>query len=94
MRVSPDDLRAQRETLGLSQTAIAERLGIPRNTWWRWEAGEAVPGHGVILTLALERLAQLNPPPGPRRGRPPKHAAPAHRTPPRAPVRATGAPPG
>lgn len=55
--MTPTDLKAAREALGLSQTAMAERLGVPRNTWHRWERGLLPVQHPTILRLALERLA-------------------------------------
>jgi len=55
--VTPEELRSRRAALGLSQLAIAERLGIPRNTWARWERGELAVEKPVLLGLALEALA-------------------------------------
>jgi transcriptional regulator with XRE-family HTH domain len=55
--VTPADLKATRLALGLSQKAIAERLGVPRNTWHRWERGLLPVEKPTILRLALERLA-------------------------------------
>ena len=55
--MTPEELRSRRAALGLSQLAIAERLGIPRNTWARWERGELAVEKPVLLGLALEALA-------------------------------------
>jgi transcriptional regulator with XRE-family HTH domain len=38
--VGPSDLRARRLALGLSQAALAKRLGAGANTLARWEHGE------------------------------------------------------
>ena len=57
--MTPDELRAKRESLGLNQTEIAERLGVPRNTWWRWESGQLAVEKPTILALALDHLAWL-----------------------------------
>lgn len=50
------DLRRRRQALGLSQTALAERLGVPQATISRWETG----GHGIdqptVLDLAIRAL--------------------------------------
>ena len=54
--MTPADLLTAREALGLSQHALAEALGIPRNTVARWERGALLIRHGTILRLALERL--------------------------------------
>ena len=42
--------------LGLNQTELAQRLGVARNTVWRWEAGEEPIGNPAIVSLALEAL--------------------------------------
>lgn len=54
--MSPADLKEARAALGLSQRALAERLGIPQSTLWRWETGKHPIEHATILRLALERL--------------------------------------
>jgi transcriptional regulator with XRE-family HTH domain len=54
--MTPADLLAARQALGLSQAALAARLGIPRNTWARWERSELAIEKPEILRLALERL--------------------------------------
>ena len=51
------ELRSRREALGLSQVAIAERLGVPQATISRWETGRHPIERGEILRLALDRLA-------------------------------------
>lgn len=50
-------LRHQRETLGLSQVAAAERLGIDPATLRRWERGEKEPV-GRFLMKVSEFLDQ------------------------------------
>lgn len=54
--MTPADLREARLALGLTQKALAERLGIPRNTWARWERGAMPVEHPEILWLALTAL--------------------------------------
>ena len=55
--MTPADLRAARQTLGLTQRALAEALGVPQATISRWETGTHPIQHPRILRLALERLA-------------------------------------
>lgn len=38
----PSQIKAIREKLGLSQTAIAERLGVGEKTYTRWESGRSM----------------------------------------------------
>jgi transcriptional regulator with XRE-family HTH domain len=57
--VTPADLKAEREALGLSQRTLAARLGVPKDTWNRWERGRQTIPHPVVLRLALERLSRL-----------------------------------
>lgn len=56
--MSADDLKAARTALGLTQRALAERLGVPQATVSRWETGQHPIQHPRILRLALERLAR------------------------------------
>ncbi|MCS6290397.1 MAG: helix-turn-helix transcriptional regulator [Nitrospira sp.] len=37
--MTPTDLKTLRSALGLSQQALADRLGVTRNTVTRWEMG-------------------------------------------------------
>jgi DNA-binding transcriptional regulator YiaG len=55
--VTPTDLKTVREAIGLTQRALAERLGVPKDTLNRWERGRQACPHPEILRLALERLA-------------------------------------
>jgi transcriptional regulator with XRE-family HTH domain len=50
------ELRTRRQALGWTQQALAERLGVPRNTIARWERGELRIEHERLLDLALEAL--------------------------------------
>lgn len=50
------DLKARRETLGLTQAQLADHLGIAPNTIARWERGEREPEGGNMLDLALRYL--------------------------------------
>lgn len=49
-------VREQREALGLSQAALAERLGLAPNTVARIERDQLKPTWVPMLRLALERL--------------------------------------
>lgn len=55
--MTPADLKVAREALGLTQRALAERLGVPHTTVWRWETGKHPIERPLMLRLALERLA-------------------------------------
>lgn len=52
----PALLRRARRALGLSQSQLAQLLGVTRNTLSRWERGEVQPSAPGTLFLALERL--------------------------------------
>jgi DNA-binding transcriptional regulator YiaG len=52
-----DELRTTRERLGLSQTALAERLGTRQNRISDWETGRRdVPIHAAAHLRTLARL--------------------------------------
>lgn len=57
--------RQLREGLDLTQMEVAKELGIPQNTWSRWERGEMRVQHPMILELALEALRRQRPQPQP-----------------------------
>lgn len=49
-----DELRAIRETLGLSQAAFAKLVGVTQPTIWRWETGRArIPVAAMHLARSL-----------------------------------------
>jgi transcriptional regulator with XRE-family HTH domain len=50
------ELRQTRKTLGLTQAALAERLGVSANTVARWERGKLAIDHPAMLALALQTL--------------------------------------
>ena len=56
--MTAQDFKAARKALGLSQKALAEQLGIGKRTVERIE----VEGCSRVMTLAMERLAQLRKP--------------------------------
>ena len=37
--MTPEEFRAARAALGLSQAKLAAQLGVEENTIWRWEKG-------------------------------------------------------
>ncbi len=57
MRYEPNDIKALRTRLSLSQGELAEMLGIHRSNVSRWEAGETRP-RGPVLRL----LSQIDKP--------------------------------
>lgn len=53
--MTPEELRAAREALRLSQIDLARRLGVAANTVNRWEAGtRSIP---TYLQLTLRGIA-------------------------------------
>jgi transcriptional regulator with XRE-family HTH domain len=57
--MTPSTLRTWRSERGLSQSALAAKLGVSRPTIARWEAGSyPIPQQ---TALALETLVALNP---------------------------------
>lgn len=56
--LTPAELRALRERLGLSQGELAKRLGIDRNSVWRKEHGQrAITERDVIMLRQIEKDA-------------------------------------
>ena len=54
--MTPAELRALRERLGLSQGELAKRLGIDRNSVWRKEHGQrAITERDVIMLRQIEK---------------------------------------
>lgn len=49
----PDFVKRARESLGLSPIEFGEKLGVTRQTVWRYEGGDPVP---KTTRLAIERL--------------------------------------
>lgn len=47
-----DSLKRFRKQIGLSQTEIAERIGIAQQVYYRYESGRNMPSAEVILKLA------------------------------------------
>ena len=44
-------LRARREASGLNVPAAAAAIGVPKQTWYQWEAGSP-PGAGYLPAIA------------------------------------------
>lgn len=45
-------IRAAREAAGISQTELAERIGVRAHTMWRYEAGRMRPGPDALVGIA------------------------------------------
>ena len=45
-------IRELREAIGLTQEALASRVGVNRDTIWRWEIGQSVPQRRFRVSLA------------------------------------------
>ena len=52
--MNPDEIKAKRETLGLTLEEMAHRLDVTLNTVWRWEQGRHAPTKR--LQKAIRRL--------------------------------------
>lgn len=50
--LSSPRLREERERLGLSQAEMAEKCGVSREIWGKYERGRAVPGGEVLFAFA------------------------------------------
>lgn len=61
MSIHGIEVQARREALGLSQSALAELLGVTRMTVSRWESGERAVGSNVADELAAleDRVEEL-----------------------------------
>lgn len=61
-----DKVKALREKAGLTQEELAERMGVQRNTVWRWENGRAgLRGENIqrmssVLNVDASELMPLN----------------------------------
>lgn len=54
---TPEALREWRIALGLTQTAAAEMLGLPRRSYCRWENGEGAIERPLFLSHACNSVA-------------------------------------
>lgn len=54
--MKPQEIRAYRQKLELTQEALAAALGISSDTLSHWESGEAQPESSKMLELALDAL--------------------------------------
>ena len=52
------ELRERRRALGLTQEALADRLGVSRVTLAKWETDTLRIEHAAMLALALDALSQ------------------------------------
>lgn len=50
-----DQLKAERERLGLTQAGAASLLDVPARTYWEWEAAKTTP-YAVTQEGCLARL--------------------------------------
>ena len=57
--MTPEELKRRRESLGMTQDELAERLGAPTDTLSGWERGDGRPEAGEMLELAMDQLELL-----------------------------------
>jgi transcriptional regulator with XRE-family HTH domain len=55
----PKTLKRRRESLGLTQDELAERLGVETDTLSAWERGDGRPEADRMLELAMDQLDLL-----------------------------------
>lgn len=46
-------IKEERLRLGLSQVQVAEKSGVSREMWGRYERGDAIPGGEVLFSFAI-----------------------------------------
>lgn len=56
-----EELKAKRAELGLSQQALADKLGVSRNTVARWEMGSVPVTETAARLLKTLRLRKSSP---------------------------------
>ena len=56
-----DQLKKERQRLGLTQAETASLLDVPSRTHWEWESGKTEP-HKVAQEGSLRRLQNVDPP--------------------------------
>ena len=66
LRLPPTDIRAIRKSLGLTQTEMAQRVGVSRRIYQSWEVGDVVPSDSnqrALLRLQrdIDQLPPLTP---------------------------------
>lgn len=52
-KMRPEEVREARRVLGMTQQALADRLGVTINAVQRWEAGTRPPSGPVIVAIRL-----------------------------------------
>ncbi|NOT59259.1 MAG: helix-turn-helix domain-containing protein [Acidobacteria bacterium] len=57
--MSPQEIKTQREQLGLTQEALAELLGVVSVKLAQWETGAAAPESATMLRLALDHIVMM-----------------------------------
>lgn len=57
----PEQLKAERKRLDLTQAELAALLDVPARTYWEWESGKTTP-YAITQEGALARLAKVKKP--------------------------------
>ena len=57
--VTPDQIKQARQSLGLTQAAMAAKMGIILRKWERWEGGHSpISAEGATLLRLLVELSE------------------------------------
>ena len=57
--MTPDQIKQARQQLGLTQAAMAEKMGIIQRKWERWEGGHSpISAEGATLLRLLVELSE------------------------------------
>ena len=57
--MTPEEIKEARESLGLNKKQMAERLGVDRDTYYKWEAGKrSLPAIGATAIKLITGRGQ------------------------------------
>lgn len=62
-KMTPDELVALQQRLGLSDSRMAQALGVTRQTWRNWRTGRNIPPlarNAIKWLIELRRLSPAN----------------------------------
>lgn len=56
--LTPNDLKKWRDRLNLSSQGMSQYLGVPHNTWIKWEKGERNPPASALALFQVLMMAE------------------------------------